>query len=141
MRAKFRYRSIGDLIEGRSSFNIEPEETVFQAAALMKEQRVGSLLVVKDSELRGIITERDVMNRVVASRLDPATTLVRDVMTESPHTIGAEKSLVEALGVMINGHFRHLPVMRDGSVVGVISIRDIPPQYWVMLDNWVAAQG
>lgn len=138
--AKYRYKSVGEAVEGRPTLSIRPAQTVLDAAVMMKEGRVGSLLVVEDEQLRGILTERDVMNRVVAARLAPDQTPVHDVMTESPMTIEADRPVVEALGIMLERGFRHLPVMHAGSVIGVVSIRDIPPQYWVMLDNWATAK-
>ncbi|KTS31024.1 signal transduction protein [Methylobacterium indicum] len=101
--------------------------TVASACHRMRDDGIGALVVVEARRLVGIVTERDVAVRVIAGHRDPHLTLVREVMTRDPRTIAAEASLADAHALMRVGGFRHLPVMRGGEVVGMISLRDIPP--------------
>jgi CBS domain-containing protein len=90
----------------------------------MKERHVGAVLVVEEGKLAGVFTERDVLNRVVAEDRDPRTTPLAEVMTRNPQTIHPDKPFPDALHLMYEGGFRHVPVVEDGRPVGVISARD-----------------
>jgi CBS domain-containing protein len=103
---------------------VEPTATVAEAATVMGSRRVGSVLVIQDGELVGIFTERDVL-RAVVSDFDVAGLRVDSAMTRHPRTVTPETPAAEALDLMDEGGFRHLPVLRDDRVVGVVSIRDL----------------
>ncbi len=93
---------------------------------LMNTHKVGSLLVMEDRSVIGIITERDLLERVLVARRDPADTLVRDVMTEEVLCCQPHTSIEEARSVMKNRRVRHLPVVDDdGQLHGMISIGDL----------------
>jgi len=92
----------------------------------MTEQACGSILVCDGDELCGIFTERDLMTRVVGKGLDPKTTPLRAVMTHNPDCIVSTETAREALRRMDEFGYRHLPVVEDGQVLGVISMRDMP---------------
>jgi CBS domain-containing protein len=100
-----------------------PGELVAKAAQRMARRNVGALLVLEDGRLVGIVTERDVVFRVVAGGLDATTTRVAEIMTRNPITIEADLPFGSALVVMHREGFRHLPVMKDGKAVGIISAR------------------
>ena len=106
--------------------SIGPEATVLDAALVMNEHKIGSLVVMSGGYLIGIITERDILQRVVVPRRDPGETLVEEVMTTElvccqPHT-----SVEEARGVMKNRRIRHLPVADESRrLLGLISIGDL----------------
>lgn len=102
---------------------VAPGDTVAEVAKRMVAKDVGAVLVYEDDRLSGILTERDVM-RAVADGLDD-TTLVRDRMTANPETLDADDTTEHAAVLMIHGGFRHLPVVEQGDVVGVLSIRDL----------------
>jgi CBS domain-containing protein len=103
-----------------------PEASVYDAAQVMNEHKVGSLLVLEDGQLAGIFTERDILARVVAQRLDPVETRVGDVMTRGVVCCRPHTPLDEARGVMKNRRIRHLPVVDDdGRLLGLISIGDL----------------
>lgn len=106
---------------------IAPTATVRDAAALMNDHRIGSLVVVGSTgALEGIITERDVLTRVVAAGLDPARTPVRDVMTGDVITCDEDSSLDDLRRIMQTRRVRHLPVTdRSGKPVGMVSIGDL----------------
>jgi CBS domain-containing protein len=102
---------------------VAPGDTVAEVAKRMVAKDVGAVLVYEDDRLSGILTERDVL-RAVADGLDD-TTLVRDRMTANPETLDADDTTEHAAVLMIHGGFRHLPVVEQGDVVGVLSIRDL----------------
>ena len=118
-------RSIASLIEGRHVVMQPPSATVRQAVLVMTERGIGAVPVVEGRHLIGIFTERDVLTRVLAVGRDVDRTSLEEVMTRRPETVSVDCSIQEALEVMTEGRFRHLPVMADGTVVGVISIRDV----------------
>jgi CBS domain-containing protein len=101
-----------------------PETTVSKAARLMARRKVGAVMVVEHQHLIGIFTERDALYSVIARDLDTKATTLADVMTPDPVTIGPEKSFGYALLVMYENGFRHLPVVKDGQVVGIVSARN-----------------
>jgi CBS domain-containing protein len=112
--------------KGSHLLTISPTATVYDAALVMNEHKVGSLLVLQDGRLAGIITERDILQRVVAKRRDPGELSVRDVMTTElvcgrPHT-----TLEEVRGVMKNRRIRHMPITDDNDqLLGMVSIGDL----------------
>ena len=100
--------------------------TVLEAVQVMVSKRVGAVAVVQGDRLAGIFTERDVMLRVVLARHDPATTKMMDVMSASVESATADTTAGEALGVMIERHFRHLPILdSEGRVLGILSVRNL----------------
>ena len=119
-----RTRLVKDIISGQKTLCLAPTVTVSEAAKRMKEQKVGSAMVVADGRLAGIFTERDALMRVLAAGLDAAATPLSAVMTAELVTIDAKASLMEALRLMHDGGFRHVPVVEDGRPVGIVSIRD-----------------
>jgi CBS domain-containing protein len=102
-----------------------PGASVREACRVMAEHRCGSVLVVERDRLLGIFTERDAIERVFARGLDPLLTLLAEVMTAEPDTIGPQHSVDEAIRRMDEFGYRHLPVVEQDQVLGVISIRDL----------------
>jgi CBS domain-containing protein len=102
---------------------VDPSAPVTEVAKRMVAKDVGAVLVFEEGAICGILTERDVL-RAVADGLDDAT-LVRDRMTANPETLDADDTTEHAAVLMIHGGFRHLPVVEQGEVVGVLSIRDL----------------
>ncbi|MNC86595.1 Hypoxic response protein 1 [compost metagenome] len=90
----------------------------------MRENHVGAVMVVEDGRLAGVFTERDALFRVIAEGRDAQTAQLTDVMTRNPQTIHPDKPFPDALHVMYEGGFRHVPVVEDGRPVGMISARD-----------------
>ena len=99
--------------------------TVRDAARNMAERHIGAVLVGTDGRLEGIFTERDALTRVVAKGLDPDSTRLEQVMTPNPDTVGPEDIALNVLERMRASGYRHLPVLHDGGVVGIVSIRDL----------------
>jgi len=117
-------RPIRSIIARQVPVTAGAELTVEQAARLMKEKRVGALLVVESARLAGIFTERDALFRVTAEGRDPAKTRLGDVMTANPRTITPDRPFAHALHLMHEGGFRHVPVVDEGRPIGVVSARD-----------------
>ncbi len=104
--------------------SVEPAATVAEAATVMGERHVGSALVMDGGTLVGIFTERDIV-RALSQDFDAPGHPVSHWMTREPKTIGADASVDEALEIMLSGGFRHIPVVEDRGVVGVLSMRDV----------------
>lgn len=116
--------TIRSLIEGDKILIAPSNSTVIDAARRMAEREVGAMLVVDEGKLVGIFTERDALCRVMAAELNPETTRLADVMTADPVTVSPDKSYGFALLTMHDNGFRHLPVMEDGRLVGIVSSRN-----------------
>ncbi|GIW14115.1 MAG: inosine-5-monophosphate dehydrogenase [Tepidiforma sp.] len=117
--------------KGRHVYTIERSATVADAVRQMNEKGIGALLVVESGRPVGIFTERDVLRRVVDAGRDPASTHVAEVMTREPVTISPDWHVEEAMELMTSHRFRHLPVIEDGNLVGMISIGDL--MRWVTI--------
>jgi CBS domain-containing protein len=106
------------------------QSTVFQAACIMARAHSGSVLILDDAGgPLGIFTERDLLIKVVAKSLDPAVTLVSAVMTRNPQTVPPEMSVCDAIMLMKERRFRHLPIVAPtGKVLGMFSFRDASPR-------------
>ncbi|MGE5336800.1 MAG: cyclic nucleotide-binding/CBS domain-containing protein [Gemmatimonadota bacterium] len=111
-------------MERRKLLIASAETTVSEAARRMADKQVGALLVVEDKRLVGIFTERDALFRVIAKGLEPGKTRLADVMTRDPKTISPDKTFGLAMLVMNENRFRHLPVIENGRLVGIVSARD-----------------
>jgi CBS domain-containing protein len=107
-------------------FTIEPEATVLAAAELMNQHRIGCLLVCEGTRIHGILSERDILQRVVAARRDPSTTTVAEVMTVHVIFASPDMPIEQAQRIMMEKRIRHLPVVSDdGQLCGMISIGDL----------------
>ena len=115
---------IRDVMEQEKLLTAAPNTTVSKAAKLMATRKVGAIMVVDDRRLVGIFTERDAVFRVIARDLDSQTTRLGDVMTREPTTIGPDSSFGYALLVMHENGFRHVPVIENGKLIGVVSARN-----------------
>ncbi len=104
---------------------VDPSEPILEAAEVMTRWNIGALLVMERGELVGLLTERDVVRGVVAAGRAPASTRVADVMTRQVRVVPGDATTEECMGVMTHLRLRHLPVMEDREVVGVVSIGDL----------------
>lgn len=118
------HRTIRTIIAEQEPVTAPATMTVSEAARLMREHRVGAIMVVQEGALAGIFTERDALIRVLADGRDVQATRLADVMTRNPKTIHPDRSFAEALQMMYGGSFRHVPVVEDGRPVGMVSARD-----------------
>ena len=117
-------RSVRSVVANQTPLMAPRTTTVLDAAHQMKAHGKGALLVVEDSKLIGIFTERDALFRVIAAGRDPATTRLADVMTPQPQTIHPDEPFLHAMRMMHRGGFRHLPVAEHGRPLGMVSARD-----------------
>lgn len=116
---------IRHIFENRELFYVTPDKSLFDAACYMAERNVGAVCVLESDRLIGILSERDVMTRVVARGLDPKATRVRDVMTENPIVVDARESYENCIRMMKAANFRHLPVINEDKLLGLVSLRDL----------------
>lgn len=122
--------------KGTDVVTTEPNKTVRDAVKHMHEHHVGSVLVVAGNTLVGIMTERDVLSRVVASNLDPATTLVEEVMTRELVLVDPSVTVADALAIVTRRRCRHLPVAEDGQLCGLVSAGDLAA--WLVREQRLA---
>jgi len=116
---------VPDVVNGQRLAVLEPTATVQDAVTLMAERGLGAVLITHAQSLKGIFTERDVSYRVVAPGLNPLTTQLLDVMTADPVTVKPGDTALGALQSIHKGDYRHLPVVDDNQLLGVVSVRDI----------------
>ncbi len=129
---------IPDVIRDQEPVHLGDGATVREAAKLMRLRNIGSMLVMEQGRLDGIMTERDVVQRVVAAGRDPDETRLEEVMTRNPDTIGPEATAIDALRLMQDGGYRHLPVVDKGRVLAVVSRRDFLGTEQARLDEETA---
>lgn len=120
---------IYDLVKDRRVYSIDADNTVLEAARFMMEHNIGALPVLRNGELAGIFSERDIMNRVVAVGRMPGTTKVSEVMTPNPKAVGIEETVENGLFLMREFGFRHLPITAGKQLKGLISLRDLLLRY------------
>ena len=128
-------RIMPDVIGKQHLLEFSSATTVREAARAMRDRQVGAALITRDGVLEGIFTERDIMHRIVADGRDPDTTRLRDVMTKNPDTIEPDELAVEALRRMTTRGYRHLPVVDNGRLVGIVSRRDFLGEEMAVLDD------
>jgi CBS domain-containing protein len=117
-------RPIKSIMERERFLTAPPQTTVSEAARLMATRNAGAVLVVEGESLVGIFTERDVVFRVIAKDLNPASTRLESVMTTSPLTLAPNRSYGHALLLMQENGFRHVPVVDNGRPIGIVSSRN-----------------
>lgn len=105
--------------------SVSPDSTVFQALQVMAEHEIGAVLVMERGEVIGILSERDYARRIVLQGRTSVTTPVREIMTRRVVYVQPDNSLDECMALMTERHIRHLPVLEDGLVIGLISIGDL----------------
>jgi CBS domain-containing protein len=120
-------RPIRQILGRRRLVTATESTTVSEAARLMNEAGVGSILVLRREKLVGIFTERDALGRVLAVGLDPLHTRLSQVMTARPDSMSPDKPFGHALIAMYEHGYRHMPVVENGRPVGVVSMRDARP--------------
>ncbi|HUG55261.1 MAG TPA: CBS domain-containing protein [Vicinamibacteria bacterium] len=118
-------KTIGGLVAGREVYNVRSEQTVREAARYMTERRVGAVSVLDGTRLVGILSERDIMGRVVAKQLDPDRTRVADVMSKDLVVAQTGDSHEDGLRKMKQAGCRHLPVVEADRLVGMVAQRDL----------------
>jgi CBS domain-containing protein len=120
-------KSVRDLLKqkGRDIWSVAPDSTVYDALALMAEKNIGALLVREAGRPVGIFSERDYARQVILKGKTSRDTLVRDVMTSKVVFVRPEQSIEECMALMTDKRFRHLPVLEEGQLAGILSIGDV----------------
>jgi len=120
-------KTVLELLDQKGSrlWSIAPDASVYEALALMAERRIGAVVVIDDTGPIGLLSERDYARDAVHNTRSPKETLVRDIMTRHVVCAPPELTLDQAMAVMTERCVRHLPVLDDGVILGIISIRDI----------------
>jgi len=123
-------RTVFQSMAQRHVVNVGPAASIYDAACVMTRANCGSVLVIDGSNaLLGIVTERDLMTRVIAKKVDPAKTPVSDIMTRNPRCVPPETKVADAVLIMIECGFRHLPIVTaENKILGVFSVRDAMPR-------------
>ena len=122
-------RTVFQSMAQRHVISVLPSATVYAAACVMTRSNSSSVLVIDAAHtLQGIVTERDMITRVLAKGMDPSQTLVSEVMTRSPHCIPPDTKVPDAVLMMIERGFRHVPVLDGPKILGVFYLRDALPR-------------
>jgi CBS domain-containing protein len=120
---------IYDLVKDRRVYSIEADQTVLEGARFMMEHNIGALPVLRNGELAGIFSERDIMNRVVAVGRTPGTTKISEVMTANPKAVSVQETVENSLFLMREFGFRHVLIVDGKELKGLVSLRDILLRY------------
>ncbi|WP_028666730.1 CBS domain-containing protein [Runella zeae] len=106
-------------------FSVKSNDTVLEALQQMAEKNIGAVLVIDEGQLVGIFSERDYARKVILLGRSSNQTLIKDVMTSKLITVSSEQKLEEAMIIMSEKHIRHLPIVDEGELIGIISINDV----------------
>jgi CBS domain-containing protein len=128
--SSLHYKAMGKVrnilqIKGTGTFSVQPATTVYQALELMVEKNIGALLVSDQGKFVGIFTERDYARKVILKGKTSKETMIGEIMTENPVTVSPDDSIDDCMKIMVSKYIRHLPVMQQGDLLGLISIGDV----------------
>jgi len=113
------------LSKSNNIWSISPDAIVFEAVKIMAEKNIGALLVMQKDAVVGIFSERDYARKIVLKGVSSHTAVVKDVMTSGVLSVNPEQSIDECMALMTDKHIRHLPVLENGKLLGIISIGDV----------------
>jgi len=119
--------TVQELLKAKSIrvYSTTPDARVIDALRVLSEAKIGALLVLEGGKLVGIFSERDYARKIILEGKQSKDTQIREVMTTEVQCVSAEKTVKECMALMTKNHFRHLPVVKNGDVVGIVSIGDI----------------
>ena len=120
-------KTVNQLLEGKGEnvWSANPQMTVYEALEMMSEKNVGALVVLEGEKMVGIFSERDYARKVILKGKSPMSTLVGDIMSRKVTCVRRDQSIEDCMALMTDKRVRHLPVLQDNRVVGVISIGDV----------------
>ena len=119
--------------KGEAIHSVGPDTTVTECVRLMTAEKIGALVVIEGERLKGIFTERDALNKVLAAGLDPGSTKVSEVMTKDPYCIPPTTTVGDAMELITKRRFRHLPIVENGKLLAVVSSGDLTR--WLVKDQ------
>ena len=118
-------RNMAEIVKRQNPATLPVTATVLEACRIMRDRRIGAILVTgADGRLAGLVTGRDIVGRVAAEARDPATTELGAVMTARPDTVGPKAHAIDALRMMRDGGYRHVPILDGTTIVGIVSHGD-----------------
>jgi CBS domain-containing protein len=120
-------------VEGEAIHSVGPDTPVTECVRLMTAEKIGALVVIDGERLKGIFTERDALNKVLAAGLDPGSTKVSKVMTKDPYCISPTTTVGDAMELITARRFRHLPIVENGKLLAVVSSGDLTR--WLVKDQ------
>ena len=120
-------KTVKNILQSKQSgvYAVARDTTVLEALKVMMDKNISALLVIEDEELLGIFTERDYARKVALQGRSSKDTTIQEIMTANPRTISQEDSIESCMRLMTVNHFRHLPIVSEGKVIGMISIGDV----------------
>ncbi len=131
-----------------NTYSVSPDTSVYNALNLMAEKNVGAVMIVDKSQMIGIFTERDYARKVVLKGKTSLETPIKEIMTSEMVTVHLDSTLEECMNLMIQWHIRHLPIMQEGRLVGMVSMRDVVQTIIAMkqntidsLENYILGEG
>lgn len=118
---------VADILQAKGNiiYSVTGSVSVYEAIKVMGEKNIGALLVMDEGKLSGILSERDYARKVVLKGKSSRETMVRDIMTAQVLTVTTTDNIETCMGVMTQNHIRHLPIVENGEVQGMISIGDV----------------
>jgi CBS domain-containing protein len=119
--------------ERQTIYSVGPNTSVTECVRTMTTKKIGALMVLDSERIVGIFTERDALNKVLAAGLEPSKTKVSEVMTKDPYSVPPTTTLGEAMELVTKRRFRHLPIVKNGKVLAVVSSRDLTR--WLIKDQ------
>lgn len=128
--------TIRAILGSRQVYSVTPDTSLRDAAKLMADNAIGAVAVMTDQTLVGILTERDIVFRGVAQGLRTDEGTAGQCMTADPVTVEIDDAISDALAAKLGDAFRHLPVMNNGKLCGILSFRDIPAEYVMMFERF-----
>ncbi len=111
--------------KGHDVYSISPDATVYDALQLMAEKEIGALVVIEDDKMVGILSERDYARKIILKGKSSKETPVREIMTSDVIYTIPDQKVRKCLSLMTKHHFRHMPVLENGRLVGILSIEDV----------------
>ena len=120
-------KTVKHILQNKSNaiHSVSPSTSVLDALQVMMEKNISALLLMESDELKGIFTERDYARKIILQGKSSKETLIRDVMTAELETVNLNASIDQCMQIMTNRHIRHLPIVEDGKVGGMVSIGDL----------------
>ncbi len=126
---------VPDVINDQTLYTVSLSDTARHAAKMMRDNKIAAVMVTENDVLIGIITERDITTRVVAAEVDPDKATVKDIMTANPDTLHPDDTASQAINMMKERNYRHLPVTDGDKIVGMVSVRDLYAIYNLELEE------
>jgi CBS domain-containing protein len=128
--------TVAQILNDRPLAKVGPDDSVRNACNVMCSLDVGAVVVMQGNRLLGVMSERDVIRKCTCAHRHTGQTKVSEIMTADPVTIDTDGSLAEVLEIMGRGGFHHVPVLRKGEAIGMISADDIPEEYRMLLQRF-----